>query len=187
MTMDYFVTDLLPWTILFCPNFYFHEPLFNKFVCVSNCYDIAGSQSSLFINIYNGNFQHKFIILLAHGEVYQIQHYVMKFVSDLPQVGGFLQVLHHDLTEILLKTVLNTINLATLFPSAEGAVVVMIIWQLELQLHIQLPVYFSFQTTNLCNYKSPRISVFWERAIQCRHCSPSIKNISLIWTPNIFQ
>jgi hypothetical protein len=32
------------------------------------------------------------------------------------------------LTEILLKTVLNTINLATLFPSAEGAVVVMIIW-----------------------------------------------------------
>jgi hypothetical protein len=31
----------------------------------------------------------------------------MKFVSDLPQVGGFLQVLHHDLTEILLKTVLN--------------------------------------------------------------------------------
>jgi hypothetical protein len=58
---------------------------------------------------------------------------------------------------------------------------------LEFQLHIQLPVYFSFQTTNLCNYKSPRISVFWERAIQCRHCSPSIKNISLIWTPNIFQ
>ena len=49
----------------------------------------------------------------------------MKFVSDLPQVGGFLQVLHHDLTEILLKIVLN---LATLFPSAEGAVVVMIIW-----------------------------------------------------------
>ena len=28
-----------------------------------------------------------------HGEVYSIQHYVIKFVSDLRQVGGFLQVL----------------------------------------------------------------------------------------------
>ena len=29
---------------------------------------------------------------LAHGEVYSIQHYVIKFVSDLRQVGGFLRV-----------------------------------------------------------------------------------------------
>ena len=29
----------------------------------------------------------------AHCEVYSIQHYVIKFVSDLRQVGGFLQVL----------------------------------------------------------------------------------------------
>jgi hypothetical protein len=28
-----------------------------------------------------------------HGEVYSMQHYVIKFVSDLRQVGGFLQVL----------------------------------------------------------------------------------------------
>jgi hypothetical protein len=28
----------------------------------------------------------------AHGEVYSIQHYVIKFVSDLRQVGGFLRV-----------------------------------------------------------------------------------------------
>ena len=27
------------------------------------------------------------------GEVYLIQHYVIKFVSDLRQVGGFLRVL----------------------------------------------------------------------------------------------
>ena len=26
----------------------------------------------------------------AHTEVYSIQHYVIKFVSDLRQVGGFL-------------------------------------------------------------------------------------------------
>ena len=30
---------------------------------------------------------------LAHGEVYSIQHYVIKFVSDLWQVSGFLRVL----------------------------------------------------------------------------------------------
>jgi hypothetical protein len=29
----------------------------------------------------------------AHGEVYSIQHYVIKFVSDLRQIGGFLLVL----------------------------------------------------------------------------------------------
>jgi hypothetical protein len=29
----------------------------------------------------------------AHGEVYSIQHYVIKFVSDLRHVGGFLRVL----------------------------------------------------------------------------------------------
>ena len=28
-------------------------------------------------------------IELAHGEVYSIQHYVIKFVSDLRKVGGF--------------------------------------------------------------------------------------------------
>ena len=29
----------------------------------------------------------------AHGDVYSIQHYVIKSVSDLWQVGGFLRVL----------------------------------------------------------------------------------------------
>jgi hypothetical protein len=27
----------------------------------------------------------------SHGEVYSIQHYVIKFVSDLQQVGGHLR------------------------------------------------------------------------------------------------
>ena len=30
---------------------------------------------------------------LAHSEVYSIQHYVLKFVSNLRQVGGFIQIL----------------------------------------------------------------------------------------------
>jgi hypothetical protein len=29
----------------------------------------------------------------VHGEVYSIQHYVIKFASDLLQVGGFSQSL----------------------------------------------------------------------------------------------
>ena len=53
----------------------------------------------------------------VHGKVYSIKHYVIK--SDLWQVGGFLLILRfpppikltrHDITEILLKVALNTIN-----------------------------------------------------------------------------
>jgi hypothetical protein len=50
----------------------------------------------------------------ADGEVYSMQHYVMKFVSDLRHVSGFRRVLlfppRHDISEILLKVSLNTIN-----------------------------------------------------------------------------
>jgi hypothetical protein len=50
-----------------------------------------------------------------------MQHYVIKFVSDVRQVGGFLRVIQfpplnktdlHDITEILLNVSLNTINQA---------------------------------------------------------------------------
>ena len=33
------------------------------------------------------------IMMLNHGVVYSIQHYVIKFVNDLRQVGGFPWVL----------------------------------------------------------------------------------------------
>ena len=55
----------------------------------------------------------------VHGGVYLIEHYVIKFVSDLRQVSGFIQGLRftstnktdrHDKTEILLKMALITIN-----------------------------------------------------------------------------
>ena len=51
----------------------------------------------------------------AHGEVYSIQHYVIKFVTNLRQVRGFLRVslvsfYCHDITEFLLKVALKTIN-----------------------------------------------------------------------------
>jgi hypothetical protein len=47
----------------------------------------------------------------ANGEVYSIQYYVIRSVSDLLQVGGFIRVLHH-ITEILLKVMLNSIPLS---------------------------------------------------------------------------
>ena len=54
------------------------------------------------------------------GQVYSIQHCVIKFVSDLRQVGGFLLVPRfpppmktdcHDIPEILLKVTVNTLTL----------------------------------------------------------------------------
>ena len=56
----------------------------------------------------------------AHDEVYSIHYYVIKFVSDFRQVGGFSlgtpisstnKIDRHDIAEILLKVVLNTITL----------------------------------------------------------------------------
>ena len=52
-------------------------------------------------------------------EVYSIQNYVVKFVTDLLQVSGFFLVLrfpppinlYHNITEILLKVALNTLTL----------------------------------------------------------------------------
>jgi hypothetical protein len=64
-------------------------------------------------NLNEINFNEQF------SNCYLIQHYVIKFFQDLRKVVGFLRVTlvsstnkneHHDITEILLKMVLNTIN-----------------------------------------------------------------------------
>jgi hypothetical protein len=55
----------------------------------------------------------------VHGKVYSVQHYVIKFVSDLRQVGGFQDTPffstnktdRHNITELLLKVSLNTVTL----------------------------------------------------------------------------
>ena len=61
---------------------------------------------------------------LDQAEAYSIQHYVIKFVSDLRQVGCFLQgppvsftnkTDRHDIIEILLKVALNAMNQANLY------------------------------------------------------------------------
>ena len=56
----------------------------------------------------------------SHNKVFSIQHYLIKFVSDLRQGGGLFspgtsisstnKTDHHDIAEILLKVVLNTKN-----------------------------------------------------------------------------
>ena len=53
----------------------------------------------------------------AHGIVYLIQHYAIKLVSDLLQVGVFFLVFcsnktyRYDITETQLKVALNTITI----------------------------------------------------------------------------
>jgi len=54
----------------------------------------------------------------ALGEVYSIQHYVIKFVCDLRQVNGFLRLLSSTNitdrhTKILLTVAINTITLTS--------------------------------------------------------------------------
>ena len=60
------------------------------------------------------------VLTSVHSNVYLMQHYVIKFVSDLRQVDGFLRYSdtftnktdHDDIAEILLKVALNVITLA---------------------------------------------------------------------------
>jgi len=59
----------------------------------------------------------------VHGEMYSIQHYLIKFFSDLRRVDVFFLCTPvsstnktdcHEITEILLKVALSTINLGQL-------------------------------------------------------------------------
>jgi hypothetical protein len=44
------------------------------------------------------------------GEVYPIQHYVIKFVSDLWEVFSINKTDRHEITQMVLKVALNTIT-----------------------------------------------------------------------------
>jgi hypothetical protein len=59
----------------------------------------------------------------VQDEVYSIQHYVIKFVGDMWQVGGFLtnNTACHNIAEVLLKVALNTINPSWFLPDYENA------------------------------------------------------------------
>ena len=63
--------------------------------------------NTFFTILYGGHCDHDLMVVMqsvsmttkvvssnpVHGEVYSIQHYVIKFVSDLRQVNGFLRVI----------------------------------------------------------------------------------------------
>jgi hypothetical protein len=61
----------------------------------------------------------------AHGEVYSIQHYVIKFVSDFRWFSPWYyssstkKTYHHDIAEILLKVALNIIRQPVIINSTE--------------------------------------------------------------------
>jgi hypothetical protein len=49
---------------------------------------VAGSTTTYAVSDFTTNVS----LNPVHGKVYSMQHYVMKFVGDLRQVGGFLRV-----------------------------------------------------------------------------------------------
>ena len=57
---------------------------------MTSCMSIYNVTGDAFKFYYSKNYSKFSIIYPAHGEVYLIQHYVIKFVSDLRQVGDSL-------------------------------------------------------------------------------------------------
>ena len=49
----------------------------------------------------------------VHGDMYSIQHYVIKFLNDLlgTPISFTYKTDRHDITDILLKVALNSLNL----------------------------------------------------------------------------
>ena len=101
----------------------------------------------------------------AIGEVYTIQHYVIKFVSDLLQVSGFLWVFrfplgtlvsstnktdHHDITEILI--VLSGIKHHN--PNPNPLAVICLALRCEEVKHICVHVSVRYSTAQTENAKS---------------------------------
>jgi hypothetical protein len=108
----------------------------------------------------------------VHGEVYSMQHYVIKFVCDLRQVDGFLRVLRfsppikldcHDITEILVKVALNTINQTKLYH-----------W-CELMINSDTCFFHdlnsTFEVQNICDPSSTSVSTkYWLHSTRWRLC-----------------
>ena len=86
----------------------------------------------------------------AHGEVYLINHYVIKFDSDIQQISGFLQTDRHNLAEILLKVTLNTITL-TLYSSTRQVQVTHLQVYMHVEFNFILFTEFNFRFISKCN------------------------------------
>ena len=120
---------------------------------------------------------------LAYSEVYSIQHYVIKFVSNLRQVSGFLQVLQFPtpikltatIIEILLKVVLNTINILNL------SLIVQTLWHRFTVLYLTVFIPIENCNNRQCYslfliYKAFRICHIYiqcqkDKSLQCPPCN----------------
>ena len=81
-----------------------------------------------FITTYAISAYHHWCCELESRSGLGVQHYVIKFVSNLWQVGGFLRVLtnkigRHNITVILLKVALNIIKLTERFRNLMHSVI----------------------------------------------------------------
>ena len=100
---------------------------------LSSCSSTEGwwTKTPYILNILNWNLaidKHiTYMWVLSHialyGNTLHLQHYVIKFVNDLQQIGGFSwgtpvysanKIDFHDITEILLKVALSTTTLSSL-------------------------------------------------------------------------
>ena len=80
-----YMQNLLLTILLFCFSYFQCYSNFNSLSYVNMMIIIDEFNPTLTTNVASSN--------PVYGEVYSIQHYVIKFVSDLQQVAGFLQVL----------------------------------------------------------------------------------------------
>jgi hypothetical protein len=62
----------------------------------------------------------------SRGEVYSIQHYVIKFVSDFTPGTLVSSTNRHNITEILLKATLNTITNPTKYVLYQASVLTLL-------------------------------------------------------------
>ena len=69
----------------------------NNWIIYIYIYIILTSKESITTKVVSSN--------SVHGKVYSIKHFVIKFISDLRQVSGFVWVLHFPLPIKLTATI----------------------------------------------------------------------------------
>ena len=78
-------------SLMFCSKWNSHH--ISSSLSLRYCYEKSIFTKPFYsVHIYRSNW-YILHMPIAHGEVYSIQHYIIKFVSDLQQVCGFLWVL----------------------------------------------------------------------------------------------
>ena len=86
-------------------HFFFRTPGPAYFSSIAGPCDFLPARSDKFQKVC-GTYHHKLCKFESRsGKVYSIQHYVIKFISDLQQVGGFLRILRFPPPKKLAATI----------------------------------------------------------------------------------